>query len=64
MNDTLDKKIFEKFIKVITEKKLLSEKNINELKSYINKSSITAEDWDLLIDKECFPPLKEVNNDK
>lgn len=62
MNESLDNKIFETFIQAVDDKKLLTGKNIAELKGFINKTKVTTEDWDLLVDKECFPASKEENN--
>lgn len=64
MPESLDKEIFESFIKNVQKKELLSDVNINELKRFIGKAKVTAEDWDLLVDKDCFPPLKEANDGK
>ena len=62
MSESLDKKIFDSFIKNVQKKGLLSPMNIDELKRFIGKIKVTAEDWDLLIDKNCFPPQKEAGN--
>jgi len=59
MSKTLDEKIFEDFLQVVESKKLLTGKNINELKAFLGKANVSAEDWELLVDKECFPAIKE-----
>ena len=59
MSKTLDEKIFEAFTQGVDHKKLLTGRNINELKAFLGKATVSAEDWELLVDKECFPALKE-----
>ena len=61
MSDSLDGQIFDEFLKSVTDKKILSGTRIDELKAFINKHSVSAEDWDLLADKECFPRESEGN---
>lgn len=61
MSDDLDKSIFDEFVKLIADKKILSGNRIAELKGFFNKQNVSAQDWDLLVDKECFPP--KVAND-
>ncbi len=63
MSGDLDKSIFDEFLKVVIDKKILSDNRIIELKSFLSKQTVSAQDWDLLVDKECFPP-KVVNNAK
>lgn len=63
MSGGLDKSIFDEFLKVVTDKKILSDNRIIELKSFLSKQTVSAQDWDLLVDKECFPP-KVTNNAK
>jgi len=56
----LDSQIFDEFIQSVIDKKIFSDVRIDELKSFINKQNVSAQDWDLLVDKECFP--KESKN--
>lgn len=63
MNSDLDKSVFDEFVKVVTHKKILSDNRIVELKGFFNKQNVSAQDWDLLVDKECFSP-KVANNAK
>ena len=60
MSDDLDKSIFDEFIQSVIDKKILSGDRSTELKTFLSKSTVSAQDWDLLIDKECFPrtPVK------
>lgn len=59
MSESLDTKIFEAFVDVVNKKQLLTGRNIDELKSFIGKAKVSAEDWELIIDKECFPSSKD-----
>lgn len=61
MSTSLDGQIFDEFMKAVTDKKILSGDRIDELKAFITKHSVSAEDWDLLADKECFPRKPEDN---
>ena len=58
MTQSLDEKIFTSFIQVIKDKRLLSDKHIEELQKIAARNKITADDWELLIEKECFPVNK------
>ena len=60
MNKTLDENIFDEFVKIVNEKRILTDSRLPELKKFINKTSVSAEDWDLLADKECLPKQKVV----
>lgn len=55
MSDSLDRKLFDEFLKSVMDKKILSGDRIDELKAFMSKHNVSAEDWDLLVDKECFP---------
>ncbi|MBU4252009.1 MAG: hypothetical protein KKC39_04320 [Candidatus Omnitrophica bacterium] len=61
MSDSLDGQIFDEFLKLVMDKKILSGDRIDELKALMNKPNVSAEDWDLLADKECFPRESEGN---
>jgi hypothetical protein len=64
MTESLDKKIFDAFLKGVQEKKIISDVGIGELKRFPSKIKVIAEDWDLLVDKDCFPPQKEASDGK
>lgn len=62
MCNQLDEEIFFEFVKKIKDKKILSLENLAELEGFINNTKVTSEDWDLLVDKECFPKKEGSEN--
>ncbi len=63
MKNQLDEKNFSDFISKVKEKKLLSLNMITELEGFKDKSNVSPEDWDLLVDKECYPNKDGKNNE-
>lgn len=57
---SLDEKIFEEFVANVGTKNILSGDSVKDLKKLISKQNVSEEDWGLLIDKDCFPPKKDV----
>ena len=56
---SLDEKIFEEFVDNVRKKNILSDASIKDMREFITKQNISAEDWSLLVDKDCFPPKKD-----
>ncbi len=63
MGNQLDEEIFNDFIKKLKENNILSDKNLVELEGFKDKSNVSSEDWDLLVDKECFPNKSGEDNE-
>jgi len=57
---TLDEKIIEEFLAKIRAKNILSKDSFEDLERLISRQNISEEDWGLLVDKDCFPPEKDM----
>ncbi|OGC11549.1 hypothetical protein A2548_01865 [candidate division WOR-1 bacterium RIFOXYD2_FULL_41_8] len=64
MEETLDEGIFNSFVRAVRTKNLLSEINVKELSGFFAQNGVLARDWKLLIDKDCFPRKKAVDDAK
>jgi hypothetical protein len=64
MSKTLDEKIFDQFVNTVSGKQMLTNSRLPELKKFLSKELVSEEDWDLLVDKECFPKEQDKKNAK